>query len=147
MQTIAAPLSFTARAESLARLLVQGSAAAAVVVGCLIADPLVGFSAGLIFAVTAVMARWRFESTTAVVLFLAYINGGIMLAVPGPLKGAPLWLAAISGLVAGGLPWRSWTAPLAWRWPLLLWLLGVALSWPIIALRETDFSLVAPRTL
>src|SRR5688572_29296850 len=127
MQSIATPLSLTARAESLARLLVQGSAGAAVVVGCLIADPVVGFGAGLTFVVTAGMARWRFESTTAVVLFLAYIHGGLMLAVPGPLKGAPLWLAAMSGLVAGGLPWRSWSAPLAWRWPLLLWLLGVAL--------------------
>jgi hypothetical protein len=145
MQSLAAPLSFTARAESLARVLVQGSAVAAVIVGCLVADPLVGLVAGLTFVVTAVMARWRFESTTAVVLFLAYINGGIMLAVSGPLKGAPLWLAAMSGLVAGGLPWRNWSAPLAWRWPLLLWLLGVALSWPIIAARETDFSLLTAR--
>ena len=145
MQSIAARRSFAARAESLARVLVQGSVAVAVLVGCLIADPLVGGIAGLTFVVVAVMARLRFESTTAVLLFLAYINGGVMFAVPPPLTGAPLWVVAISGLVAGGTSWTRWSSPLAWRWPLILWLLGIALSWPIVAARETDFSLLTER--
>jgi hypothetical protein len=145
MQSIVTPPSFIARAETLARFLVQGSAASAVVVGCLLTSPSVGLAVGVTFVITALLARWRCELATAVVLFLAYVNGGLMLAFAPPLTGAPLWLAAMTGLVAGGVPWRSWRAPLAWRWPLILWVLGVALSWPIIAAREMDFSLMTPR--
>ncbi len=145
MPSIGAPRSFTARAESLARVLVQASAVLAVVLGCLLAETPLAVAAGVIFVATAVMAWWRFESATAVVLFFAYINGGLMFAVPPPLTGAPLWLVAMSGLVAGGTSWSKWSSPFAWRWPLILWVLGVALSWPIIAARETDFSLLTAR--
>jgi O-antigen ligase len=133
--------------EQLFRLVVQISGVAAIITGCAMhTDPWLGFATAATFLVAMLGARWHMASTTAVVLFLAYIEAGILVAVAPRIAGTPLWLAAMAGLVAGGTSWTRWTSPRSWRWPLMLWLLGVALSWPIIAGREMDFSLVAPRS-
>ena len=51
----------------------------------------------------------------------------------------PPWVAA---LVAAGAPTftSSWRYPRPWRIPLIAWALAVALTWPIVALRELDWT-------
>jgi hypothetical protein len=130
-----------------ARLVVQGSLVCAVVTGCwlLLAEPSLCALVTAVFLATLLGAKLHFDATSAVVLFLAYTSGAFALAFGAAFPYASLWLTALAGLVVGGFSWRGWESPAQWRWPLMLWLLGIALSWPLLALREADFSLAAPR--
>jgi hypothetical protein len=140
--------SVTDAGLSAARVVVQGSLVAAVATGCwlLFAEPaLVALVAG-VFSVAIVGAAFWFDRTSAVVLFLAYTIGALALVVGASFPAMSVWLSALAGLVVGGFSWRTWASPAEWRWPLVLWLLGIALSWPILALREAGVSLDAPPT-
>jgi hypothetical protein len=120
----------------------------AVATGCwlLLPQPTLCALVLAIFGAAVVAGRWRFDAASAVVLFFAYTSGASVLAFGPAFPATSLWLAAVAGLVVGGFSWRVWSSPAQWRWPLMLWLLGIAISWPILALREADFSLAAPRT-
>ena len=50
------------------------------------------------------------------------------------------WLAAIAGAIAPRNLGRTWNVPSAWKPPLIVWALTIAVSWPIVAVRELDFS-------
>jgi hypothetical protein len=114
--------------------------------GCWLArgQPVVCLLIAATFAVTAAAARWRFTATSVILLFFSYTSTGLVLALTPAFAATPLWLAALAGFVAGGLPWTTWQSPWPWRWPLMLWLLGIAVSWPIIAAREADFGAILP---
>ena len=58
-----------------------------------------------------------------------------------------VWLAALGGAIVARSDWRRWHLPNAWTFPLVAWGLVVAVSWPVVAGREVDFSLVAVRAL
>ncbi len=142
MEAVAAAgaLESASRAAAAARLTVQGSLALAVAVGCwlmYLADPGAALAAGIAFVSAALVARWRFALATATVLVFAYTSTGLLVGL-GASSYAPVWLAALAGIVTS-FSWTRWQAPVRWQWPLMLWLLGVALSWPIIAAREADF--------
>jgi O-Antigen ligase len=126
--------------------MIQASIVAAIVAGCalLSARPSVSAAAATTFILSSVAARFWFRVTHTVILLLAYTSTGVMLAWLPVFPAGSLWLTALAGVIVGGLPWTRWRAPAEWRWPLMLWLLGVAISWPIVALRETDFTLAAP---
>ena len=51
------------------------------------------------------------------------------------------WLMPLAGLVVSGPGVWRWSMPLRWQPPLVIWSAIVAISWPIVFLRETDFSL------
>lgn len=51
------------------------------------------------------------------------------------------WLAAIAGFSIGAAPRASWSLPHPWRLPLAYWAAAIALTWPIVVLREIDFDL------
>jgi len=51
-----------------------------------------------------------------------------------------IWIFPIIGLVMSGRDAWSWSLPTAWQWPLVAWALIVSISWPIVFLREVDFS-------
>jgi hypothetical protein len=118
-----------------------------VVTGCwlLFGQPTLCALVVAVFLAAVLGARLHFYETSAVVLFLAYTGGVLALAFGPSFPTASLWLTALAGLTVGGCSWRSWVSPAEWRWPLMLWLLGIAWSWPVLALREADFSLAAPR--
>jgi hypothetical protein len=50
-----------------------------------------------------------------------------------------IWIAFLTGGMAGSKPLRGWGLPSPWRWPLVTWALIVAAAWPVIVWRETDF--------
>jgi len=52
-----------------------------------------------------------------------------------------IWILPLLGLLVSGKDALRWSLPRAWRWPLTAWALVIAVSWPIIFLRENDFNL------
>lgn len=133
----------------LARVTIQSSLVLAVVIGAwLVARDTPFVLPGVMtFVIAACAARLHFEYATIAVLFFSYISTGLQLAVSPTLATIPFWLAAFAGLAVGGTPWTEWQSPRQWQWPLLFWLLAVAVSWPVIVAREADLSLSSPRDL
>ncbi|HEX6216977.1 MAG TPA: hypothetical protein VFZ38_19215 [Vicinamibacterales bacterium] len=52
-----------------------------------------------------------------------------------------LWTMPLLGLALSGPGAQRWSLPERWQWPLITWACIVSISWPIVFLRETDFSL------
>src|SRR5439155_12055461 len=50
-----------------------------------------------------------------------------------------LWLAALSGAMLPKNARTEWMFPGRWKAPLVLWSLTLAVSWPLVVLREIDF--------
>ena len=58
-----------------------------------------------------------------------------------------VWLGAAAGPVIATADWRRWSFPRTWFIPLVGWALVVAMTWPVIAGREIDFSVAAAKTM
>jgi hypothetical protein len=52
-----------------------------------------------------------------------------------------VWIAAMLGVVLASGMARGWRLPARWRWPLIAVALVVAVGWPLVIWRETDFNL------
>ena len=52
-----------------------------------------------------------------------------------------VWLLPLLGLALSGPGVFRWSLPSRWQWPLVTWAMIVAVSWPIVFLREADFAL------
>jgi hypothetical protein len=93
------------------------------------------------FLAGVALIRWAPTFGSPAVLILAYFAPLLFRIFHGLFTGSLLvvWLAAIAGLIVGREGGRSWRLPVPWRWPLALWALTVAVSWPLVALREVDF--------
>lgn len=52
-----------------------------------------------------------------------------------------VWILPLLALTLSDPGALRWSLPQAWRWPLVAWALVVAVSWPIVFMRETDFRL------
>lgn len=50
-----------------------------------------------------------------------------------------IWILPLIGLIVSGRGAWEWSLPRRWHWPLVAWALVVAVSWPIVFLRELDF--------
>lgn len=128
--------------DTLSRAAVVVSLLAAVAVGTApyFAQPSIAFALVAVLLASAAAARIRLAYAAPAVLLLAYVTYGLVRMAGGPaLAATPFWLAAFVGLVVGGTPWTAWRAPSPWRVPIAWWALGVALSWPVVAARETSF--------
>ena len=93
------------------------------------------------FAVTLVASVWRPQPVVAPVVFFAYLTPALFVAWASfdHFSLEIVWLLPLLGyLVAGRGAWQ-WSLPAPWRWPLVAWALFVAVSWPIVFLREIDF--------
>ena len=52
-----------------------------------------------------------------------------------------IWILPLLGLVLSDRSaWQEWSLPARWQWPLITWSAIVAVSWPIVFLREADFA-------
>ncbi|MBA3269978.1 MAG: O-antigen ligase family protein [Acidobacteria bacterium] len=58
-----------------------------------------------------------------------------------------VWMALFAGPIVAASDWSQWHVPGRWKAPVICWAMVIAVTWPIVALREVDFSLVAARTL
>lgn len=125
------------------RQIVLISAVAALLAGRMFMVPEIRLTMAAAFVVVAVVSWWSTRAAAAVVLGTALVAPGFIKVGFGFYYGpeAFVWLAALAALV-GVRSWRSpWAIPAPLRWPLMTWSLVVALTWPIVAFREANFSL------
>ena len=82
-------------------------------------------------------------------LLLAYTAPVVLMLSAGGLDYSLIvvWLALVAGPIFAGSDWRRWHTPAWWTLALVAWAVILALTWPVIALREIDFSLIAAGTL
>jgi O-antigen ligase len=97
--------------------------------------------AGFLFAAFAAgvaAARWNAERAAMGVLLFAFISPGLTHLAAGPEYGiyAFAMLTAFVGARIGATTWTRWEAPGAWRTAVAWWATGVALTWPVFALRD-----------
>jgi hypothetical protein len=94
------------------------------------------------FAASWIAARrWR-SLAWIPTLVIASILPAIFLLTRGAMMPAywNIWLAGLLGAIAANMDVLRWTFPGRWKWPLAYWALVVAFTWPLIAVREADFS-------
>ena len=78
-----------------------------------------------------------------VVLSLPYLMPAFLLVWRGN-ENASLdffWMMPLLGLVLSDRGALHWSLPVRWQWPLITWATIVAVTWPIVFLREADFAL------
>ncbi len=93
------------------------------------------------FAVAFVAGRWRPGLVTTLLLSVVYVAPAIHVVL-GRFESASLeiaWALPLLGLVLSGRDGWHWNVPPRFRWPLVAWALVIAVSWPIVFLRELDF--------
>jgi hypothetical protein len=95
------------------------------------------------FVAAACLSLAAEEMAACVVLFCAYFVPALFTVLHGDFLPdyATVWLAAMLGVVAPRCLRSSWAIPGRWKAPLILWALTIAVSWPVVALREFDFTL------
>jgi hypothetical protein len=54
-----------------------------------------------------------------------------------------IWTAALVGLMLASPGAQRWSWPTRWKFPLILWALTIACAWPLIVLREYDYTPLA----
>ena len=76
----------------------------------------------------------------ALVLLFAFIVPGAVLAAHGRYANeySVIWRVALFGAMAPRLVHSGWSLPRRWRPALILWASTIAVSWPIVAVREID---------
>ena len=92
--------------------------------------------------VVAALAGARFPGQVSVaVLLLPYLARAVVLYAFGteyePVE--IVWALPLLGLILSGRGAWQWSFPARFRWPLVTWSLVIAVSWPIVFLRELDF--------
>ena len=95
----------------------------------------------LAFAVSCAAAALAGDIVTTVILSLVYAVPALCFAWFNSFSYAyyAIWMAALCGAMMPRGARSTWAFPERWRAPLVLWALCLALSWPIIVLREIDF--------
>ena len=134
----------------LSRLVVLVSAiAAALTHGWLAsARPGIAPAAAAAFLITFAIARVSLVAAIVPVLLAAYVAPAVMFVAFGvsDYHTTLIWLAALLGPIVSQADVTTWHIPGRWRLPFVAWALVIAVSWPIAAGRELDFTLVAARS-
>ena len=116
---------------------------------------LAGGRAGLAMAVAVAfmlgLAAGRFvpAASLAVIAGTTYVAPAALFVAFGRVSDyhtMAIWLAPVAGIALAQTSWSRWQIPNPWRVPFIAWALIVAVTWPIVAARELDFSLVAAHT-
>src|SRR5258708_4851515 len=137
------PIGFVSRAERASKTIVVWSMAGAVVMRALVGG---ANQTTLLVIVAASFALGRIASA-----FIEDVEGIVLASMfVAPAVFARFWVhdgsvssmymaAALLGAIWTRWPRDRWSVPAQWRVPLAMWALVVAVSWPIVALREVDF--------
>jgi hypothetical protein len=98
------------------------------------------------FFVTALSSLALAELSAAIVLFFVFLMPALLLVVHGDYSVyyGTIWLAALLGVIVPASVRQGWAFPARWKAPLVLWALTIALTWPVVVMRECDFK---PRLL
>ncbi|MCS7312941.1 MAG: O-antigen ligase family protein [Acidobacteria bacterium] len=130
--------------EGVSKVVCLLSALAALGTLSLLARPVVPWMpllTGSALAVGFLLGRRLRKWGLALGLGLLYIVPGLFYAIFRVAYFPFLpWLAGVLGLTLTGSDVRRWHLPRAWKVPIALWGLTVALSWPVVVLRELDFA-------
>lgn len=136
-------IGFAARAERASKTIVVWSMLAAVIMRALVGGT---NETTLLVIVAASFALGRIGSR-----FVEDVEGLVLASMfVAPAVFARFWVrdssvssmylaAALLGAIWTRWPRDRWSVPAQWRVPLAAWALVVAVSWPIVALREVDF--------
>jgi hypothetical protein len=94
------------------------------------------------FVVAAAISLAFGEVCVAIVLFFAYLMPALIVAVHGKLLlyYGSIWSAAFLGAMVPRSVRSAWAFPGRWKAPLVLWAISIALIWPVVVLRELDFT-------
>ena len=105
--------------------------------------PHVIWLAGGSFVAAAVFGHYLRSIATPLVLSLLYLAPAMLIAygINENYSFDYCWLMPLTGLALSGPGVMRWSLPARWQWPLVTFAAIVALSWPIVFLRETDFDL------
>jgi hypothetical protein len=82
-------------------------------------------------AATAIVLVWTYLAPVAIGVSIGRYHSTFIL----------IWIAAMLGVVLASGVTRGWQWPPRWRWPLIAVALVVAVGWPLVIWRETDFNL------
>jgi O-Antigen ligase len=99
--------------------------------------------ATLVATIAAVAAaRWARGTALRVVLVLIYLAPACFLLLSGNdhFSYEIVWIAPLLTILVVDPEARDWSLPDPWQLPLVTWALVVSVSWPLVALREFDFS-------
>jgi O-antigen ligase len=130
----------------LVSMLLAGAAHAALAGQVLPALP---WAAAAAFAISFALAKASLPLALIPALLLAYIAPAVAMVTFGSpdYHHILVWLALLAGAVVAASDWSRWHTPQFLKAPLAAWAIVVAVTWPIVAGREIDFSTVAARTL
>ena len=136
--------------ERASRLFVLASLLIAGAVHAWLANGRAGLAPAIAVAFALGLALGRFAPDAAIVAALAttYIAPALLFTAfdASDYHTTAIWLAPLVGIAMTRGSWTRWQIPDPWRVPFVAWALVVAVSWPIVAARELDFSLIAART-
>lgn len=108
--------------------------------------PQLFFIISIAFAAAVVVGQWQPGRGVSVVLAASYVAPAAYVIWAG-FENYPfeiIWALPLLGLIVSGREAWRWHLPSQWCWPLVAWALVVAVSWPLVFLREVDFD---PRIL
>ncbi len=93
------------------------------------------------FVTAFVAGAWWPGHVSAALLVLPYLARAAVLYSFGTEYEAVeiIWALPLLGLILSGRSAWRWHFPARFRWPLVAWSLLIAVSWPIVFLRELDF--------
>jgi hypothetical protein len=93
------------------------------------------------FAVSCLAAALLGDTVTGIVLSLIYAVPAALFALYNNFVFSfyAIWLAALCGAMLPRAIGSKWAYPERFTSPLVLWALVLALSWPLVVLREVDF--------
>ena len=112
--------------------------------------PALPWASGGAFLVSFALARLSLPLALMPTLLLVYTAPAILMIAFGATPTTHdilVWLALLAGVLVAASDWSRWHLPPAWTPWVVAWALVIAVTWPIVAGREIDFSLVAARTL
>jgi hypothetical protein len=110
--------------------------------------PALPWAAGALFAASFALTRLSLPFALLPALLLAYASPAFLLVAVGEAGARdPLaWLSLLAGPIVASSDWSRWHTPRLWTPLLAMWALTIAVTWPVVAGREIDFSLLAAAT-